>query len=195
MADFKQNINRHLNSAQQWLSEAEEAFDKDSDIRGELNLFLAQAELTRAKEANRSLRWRHRYPVLRHSLAIGLAITIAAGGMTASYLWGMSRHSAQQPLRVEESNPVLQARPSQTNSMHDETSTTVAPLTSPPESKATKAVASNDRATASQQLSTPPVTGEPTNVSSETHQAKETPLTANEVNQLIRLAGKSLRGQ
>lgn len=195
MADYKQNINRHLNSAQQWLSEAEEAFDKDSDIRGELNLFLAQAELTCAKEANRTPRWRHRYSAFQHSLAVGLAIIIAAGGITASYLWGTSRHSAPPPLRAEEPSPALQARPSQTDSTHDATTGKVSPLTSAPDSNANKAITSNDRAAVSQQLSTPPAADKSTNSSSEAHEAQEMPLTPDEVNQLIRLAGKSLRGQ
>jgi hypothetical protein len=33
MADFKQRMSRHLQSARQWLTRAEESIDKESDIR------------------------------------------------------------------------------------------------------------------------------------------------------------------
>ncbi|HWR44343.1 hypothetical protein [Sporomusa sp.] len=195
MADCKQNINRHLNSAQQWLSEAEEAFDKDSDIRGELNLFLAQAELTHAKEVNRSRYWRHRYPVLRHSLAIGLAIAIAAGGMTASYMWGISRHNTQRPLQVEQSVPGVENGPTQLNAISGTITSAALPLTLASESNVNKAAVDKGHTAASQQQPALPAADEQSRSSSAADQTKEVPLTPDEINKLIRLAGKSLRGQ
>lgn len=193
VADCKQNITKHLTSAQQWLSEAEKAFEKDRDIRGELSLFLAQAELTRAKETNRSQHWRHRYPIIRHSMAIGFALVIAAGGMIASYLWGISHQGDTPTLRTDSPAPVSQTRSSQVNEPAG-VMTTV-PLISPPESSAPKAVADKNRTTASPQLSAPPAVDKQPNVSTKPQQEQAVPLTPDEVNNLIRLAGKSLRGQ
>ncbi|MDF2572116.1 MAG: hypothetical protein K0R55_3720 [Sporomusa sp.] len=196
MAEGKQNINKHLNSAQQWLSEAEQAFDKDSDIRGELNLFLAQAELTHAKEVNHSRYWRHKYPVLRHSLAIGLAIMIAAGGMTASYLWGISRHNTQRPLQVEQSAPAAETNSGKVSADSGGAITpAVVPITPASEPNASKVAADMSHTAVSQQYTTPPAREDSSRTVSQADQTKDLPLTPDEINKLIRLAGKSLRGQ
>ncbi|WP_371372198.1 hypothetical protein [Sporomusa aerivorans] len=196
MAKCKQNINKHLNSAQQWLSEAEQAFDKDSDIRGELNLFLAQAEITRAQETQRPQYWRQRYPVLRHGLAISLAVIIAAGGMTASYLWGISRHSTLRPLTIEQPVPVAANNSSQTGTISGSTIPT-AEHSSPaatPEANASQTVAGQEQAIASQQVSSP-AAASAKRAPAEARQSAELPLKPDEIDKLIRLAGKSLRGQ
>ncbi|WP_144351503.1 hypothetical protein [Sporomusa termitida] len=186
MADCKQNINRHLNSAQQWLSEAEEAFDKDSDIRGELNLFLAQAELTHAKEVNRSRYWRYRYPVLRHSLAVGLAIVVAAGGMTASYMWGISRHNTPDRLPVAQPAVIVENGPAQLNAI---SGTATTPAVPPAPAAAVKT------STAAVEQGHTDTSPQPPAVPASTDQTKDVPLTPEEIHKLIRLAGKSLRGQ
>lgn len=46
----QQDYRRHIIAAKKWLGMAEESIDKDNDIRSDLNLMLAQAELQRAKE-------------------------------------------------------------------------------------------------------------------------------------------------
>lgn len=186
VADCKQNINRHLNSAQQWLSEAEEAFDKDSDIRGELNLFLAQAELTHAKEVNRSRYWRYRYPVLRHSLAVGLAFVVAAGGMTASYMWGISRHNTPDRLPVTQPATLVEQGPAQLNAISGTVTTPPVPPAPAAAAKANTAAADQGHTDTSQKQPAEPAS---------TKQNQDVPLTPEEINKLIRLAGKSLRGQ
>ena len=86
MAPLKQHMYQHLRSAKEWLTKAEEAFDKEHNVRAELDLMLAQAELQHVKEANRSGQWRYKYVMLRHGVALTLAIvmTISIGGM---YWW------------------------------------------------------------------------------------------------------------
>ena len=49
MADLKSKLKSHLCSARYWLGKAEESIEKDRDIRAELNLMLAQAEIAHAK--------------------------------------------------------------------------------------------------------------------------------------------------
>jgi|GEM_PF-359283 len=195
VADCKQNINKHLNSAQQWLSEAEQAFDKDSDIRGELNLFLAQAELTHAKEVSRSRYWRHRYPVLRHSLAIGLAVVITAGGMAAGYLWSISSYSDAEPLSVEQSIAMPAKSPLQPSHLNEQTVPTALPATADPEYSVNENVDDKGgQSTAVTQTSAQPSPVERSKSASVAEPSKARPLTAEEINKLTRLAGKSLRG-
>ena len=201
VADCKQNVNRHLNSAQRWLSDAEQAFDKDKDIRGELNLFLAQAELTHAREVNRSQQWRYKYPVLRHSMAFGLAMAVAIGGVGASYWWGGSRHQVQPVSGTHQSVPVLE-----TSSMQVPPATKiVTPASSPalPETASVTSVTGQSGTTQAQpagykqtvQSYEGPESTEQKKSASDVDQSKDVPLTTDEINKLIRTAGQSLRGQ
>lgn len=191
MAECKRNVNRHLNSAQQWLSEAEQAFGKDKDVRGELNLFLAQAELTHAREANRSRQWRYKYPVLQHGIAFCLAVSVAVVGVGASYWWGINRHQAQPIPEMQQ--PVSVEKTSQD---------TVAPKPVSPALPATAPVAGqpvmNQVQPAYQQTVTPayeaPAAEQRKSVV-DAGQSNEVPLTADEINKLVRTAGQSLRGQ
>lgn len=195
VADCKQNVNRHLNSAQQWLSEAEQAFDKDKTIRGELNLFLAQAELTHAREVNRSQQWRYKYPMLRHSLAFGLAVAVAISGVGASYWWGGNHHQSQPVAEIHQSVPAVE-----TSSMQaPPAAKTITPASSP----ALPAVASVIGQSGTTQAQTagykqtvqPSESTEQKKSASDAGQSKEVPLTTDEINKLVRTAGQSLRGQ
>ena len=86
MAQIKQHMYQHLRSAKEWLTKAEDAFGKEHNIRAELDLMLAQAELQHATEVNRSQQWRYKYVIFRHGLALVLAMSmvIAIGGV---YWW------------------------------------------------------------------------------------------------------------
>ena len=59
---------------------AEEAFDNEHDIRGELDLLLAQAELQHVREA-KSSRWWHRYRLILNCVAFALALFVAVLGV------------------------------------------------------------------------------------------------------------------
>lgn len=50
MTDKKKLYSEHITAAKDWLGKAEESIAEDNDIRSDLNLMLAQAELQRAKE-------------------------------------------------------------------------------------------------------------------------------------------------
>ncbi|MBP2645307.1 MAG: hypothetical protein H6Q75_747 [Firmicutes bacterium] len=107
MADFKRQMCKHLRSAKVWLAQAEESFDKDSDIRGELNLFLAQAELQHARERNLSKHGKYKYPVLRHVISLALAMTLVFGGYGAYWLSIRQPETpASPPLAALEPQPV-----------------------------------------------------------------------------------------
>ena len=50
MSDKRTDFKQHVRAAKEWLGEAESSLDKEEDLRGDLNLMLAQAELQRAHE-------------------------------------------------------------------------------------------------------------------------------------------------
>ena len=199
VADCKRNVNRHLNSAQQWLSEAEQAFGKDKDIRGELNLFLAQAELTHAKEATRSRQWRYKYPVLQHGLAFCLAVTVAIVGVGASYWWGVNRHQVQPVPENQQSVSVRETSPIRDNPAPQPVTPTQASVLPAASPVAEQPVATEAQPAVYKQPVAPSyeasASTEPRNSAAATDQSKEVPLTANEINKLVRTAGQSLRGQ
>lgn len=82
--DLKQ-VGECLQAARLWISHAEEAFDKKKDIRGELDLLLAQAELKRVREVKRSCQWRYKYSFLRQITALGLAALMVTAGIGGAY--------------------------------------------------------------------------------------------------------------
>lgn len=88
MSEYKQHMNRHIVSAKEWLTKAEQSFAKESDLRGELDLFLAQAELEQAKKVTRANRLISKYPALEQVLAVTMALAIFTFGFGASYWLG-----------------------------------------------------------------------------------------------------------
>lgn len=105
MSQFKKHVHQHVRSAKEWLTKAEDAFAKQHDIRAELDLMLAQAELQHAKEVNRSQQWRYKYVVFRHGLALALAMCMTAtlGGM---YWWATRPVIVPVPVPVQVNLPV-----------------------------------------------------------------------------------------
>jgi hypothetical protein len=79
-----------LQAARLWISQAQEAFDKKKDIRGELDLLLAQAELRRVREANHSSKWWRKHSLLRQLAAFCLAVLMITAGIGGAY-WLMHR--------------------------------------------------------------------------------------------------------
>lgn len=94
--DLKQ-VGGCLQSARQWILHAEEAFGKKKDIRGELDLLLAQAELRRVREVSRSCHWRYRFSFLCQMAAFLLAVVMVTAGVGGAY-WLMKQ--SQQPIAM-----------------------------------------------------------------------------------------------
>lgn len=70
-ADYR----KHITAAKAWIGQAEESIDKDNEIRSDLNLMLAQAELQRAKERDDVKLWKK---WLRWTIPWVAALAIAA---------------------------------------------------------------------------------------------------------------------
>lgn len=183
MARLKQHMYQHLRSAKEWLTKAEEAFDKQHDIRAELDLMLAQAELQHAKEANRSRQWRYKYVLFRHGLALTLALLVVVGG-GGLYWWAIRPvPTAPIPLTAQIHLPVE-----------------VAPKVEEPVPVANVATARIEEEIPVQQVTTEKEVSKPSKViltsqpEPATYRAPVV-VSENEMQKLVRAAGKSLRGQ
>jgi len=185
MARLKQHMYQHLGSAKEWLTKAEEAFDKQHNIRGELDLMLAQAELQHVKETNRSGQWRYKYVIFRHGLALTLAVfmAVAVGGVywwtTRSVLAVPVPLNTQANVPVEVSPKVEGTIPAQTNSVTIRAEDIPVEQVQVIKGRQTQSASPAPQVTQSKQSS---------------DQAPAV-LSDDEVQKLVRAAGKSLRGQ
>ncbi|EGO62950.1 hypothetical protein [Acetonema longum] len=108
MADGNKPMSHHLRSARQWLTKAEESFDNDRQVSGELNLLLAQAELEHVKEVNREQRIK-KYSLLLHGLALTVAVCFTVVGFYAYGLLDEPRQPTPIPAGETSVKSVLQA--------------------------------------------------------------------------------------
>lgn len=189
MAELKRNTTRRLRSARQWLIKAEQSFEKDREVRGELDLLLAKAELQHVQETKQATSWRYRYPLLRHGLAFGLAVFIAAAGVGSAAYWTMQEReravpiplAAQEKLPVAvkaEAAPVLSAQPEVNRVVSKEPVSQMQTKASAPVVPAMAPASEEEAATV---RTVPP--------------AREVRISQDEMQRLVREAGKSLRGQ
>ena len=195
MNDSKRPFVSNLESAKAWIHQAEQSFGQDADIRGELNLLLAQAELQRVREANRARQWRWKYPLLRHSLALVLALIAVIGGF---YLW--DSRTTIQPQPIQQTQQFQQAQPTGTAvqpQIIQQPTQAPLPAVSPQPSAADPqppATIVNTAVTTNTVNSPPPVQpSQRENVPA--NRDHEIQLSQDEMQKLIRAAGKSLRGQ
>ena len=80
VADERSRLRQHVRAAREWLGRAEASLDRAEDVRGDLNLMLAQAELMRAKETERpsaSVIW------ARRAAPLCAAVLLAGVGLWA----------------------------------------------------------------------------------------------------------------
>ena len=75
MAEERERICAHVKAAKDWLGRAESSLEKEEDVRGGLNLMLAEAELQRARETRKGKRF-------ARFVAPALAVLLALGGIT-----------------------------------------------------------------------------------------------------------------
>ena len=74
MAEEREKICAHVKAAKDWLGRAESSLEKEEDVRGGLNLMLAEAELQRARETRKGKRF-------ARFLTPALAVLLALGGI------------------------------------------------------------------------------------------------------------------
>jgi len=189
MAQLKQNMYQHLRSAKEWLTKAEEAFDKEHDVRAELDLMLAQAELQHVKEANRSRQWRYKYLAFRHGLALVLAMVmvVTVGGV---YWW-----TNKPPLLL----PVpLVGKAGLPLSVVSKVELNVVPTIIPKENNLPLVEKNTDNSVTPlpSKAEVLPLAEQPSRQVERSRPVEQpVPVSADEMQKLVRAAGKSLRGQ
>ncbi|MDR1702728.1 MAG: hypothetical protein LBR56_08115 [Sporomusaceae bacterium] len=182
MAEYKHQMNKHLDSAKEWVERAQHSFEEKKDIRGELDLFLAQAELAHAKKTSRLHRLTQ-YSFFKESVALLVAFFLAAAGLGAGYWLNFSlpenQLETQQPPSPPKTAEPFAGQPPQLNDWPD---------------KISRAQPNQAPAAAARAAET--VLEEPVDVSlTETSVPEQTPapVSREEMRNLIRSAGTSLR--
>jgi len=180
----KNRLKRHISAAKEWLGRAEKSLDQDNEVKGDLNLMLAQAELQRAKEEKHGRKkgfvpWRH--------IASALVAVLLVWG--ASGLWTLpGSNPLQQPKTMVEEKPAIQGIPvdqvKPKPSLENKSSTDII------SSQAVSAAAKEERQLPSQIAETKAKTSAAPVVSEQTAAAPPV-----EMQKLMRTAGKTLRSQ
>jgi len=188
MAHIKQNMCQHLRSAKEWLTKAEEAFDKQHDVRAELDLMLAQAELQHVKETNRSRQWRYKYLAFRHGLALTLAMcmAVAVGGV---YWWTTKPELVAPVPLAEQARLPVGVAPQGNNILPVErlANSLILPLSQKAEPL--------PQIEQSRQVEQPRQVEQRRLVEQPRQEEQPVALSADDMQKLVRAAGKSLRGQ
>jgi hypothetical protein len=102
----KNRLKRHISAAKEWLGRAEKSLDQDNEVKGDLNLMLAQAELQRAKES-KDMRKKSFLP-WRHIASALVAVLLVWGGLGMMRdITGLNMVPASQPKTMVEEKPAL----------------------------------------------------------------------------------------
>jgi hypothetical protein len=156
---------------------------------------LAQAELQHAKEAKRAGEWRYKYFIMRHGFALGLAMVIAIAGVSGTFYMVHDRQTAIPPSTVKQLDHVVQ----QTQFQAAPGTATVTKQSLIPEEEPHPVATVVTEAPATVQ--TQPVSMKATDrqgVKRQHEQEAAVPiveLPPDEMQKIMRAAGKSLRGQ
>ncbi len=78
MVDKRHALCNRIQSIKQWLTRAEDSFRQENDMRGELDLLLAEAELQRLREKEGGVQ-EHRRNILAGIVACCLAVAVLGG--------------------------------------------------------------------------------------------------------------------
>lgn len=76
MSERKLELKRKIHNVKEWLDSADSSFEHDQELKGQLNLMLAQAEMQTLKKTNG--KWYHRY---RTHIVIGILILVLTSGI------------------------------------------------------------------------------------------------------------------
>ena len=172
MVDSGRKVRGKIQATKQWLNRAEENFGQDATVRGEMNLLLAEAELRSTRETLHSGSGRLKRAGLKHGIALGVAVLMAAGGLGGTWWWWRDVPvAAVAPLRG--AFPLSVEQPPQQNIL-------AVPVIIPETAPAAAVVPMIYRQEVNSAVK--PAT-------------KENPVSQDELKRLVRTAGQSLRGQ
>ena len=187
MAEYKHPLSQRLRTVKNWLTRAEKAIEEEKDIRAELDLMLAQAELEKIRQVNRQKQGRFRYFILRHGIALCAAVCLAAAGWGGVYLYN------GQTDEIQSLSPAFTTMQAQQPAAEERAMPEQAPavITGVPAAITVKAEPEPVRAPEAKQANVQP---EGREAASPVNPAQPV-MSTQEMQQLVRAAGKSLRGQ
>ena len=187
MAKNRNIFRQHIRAAREWLGRAENSLDKENDIRGDLNLMLAQAELQRAKESNGLAR----KPSWTVRLA-PLAMALLLGGGCLAFL------QMERPLAVNEMQPPAAAMQASREEAPVKSEPAAALPADQPPASVPAPVSSATAAHQVQQLevaSQPQQVQSPSTAGAGTAEPAATTVPSANMQKLMQSAGRSLRAQ
>lgn len=76
MSERKSELKRKIHNVKEWLDSADSSFERDQELKGQLNLMLAQAEMQTLKKTNG--KWYCQY---RMHITIGILILVLTSGI------------------------------------------------------------------------------------------------------------------
>ncbi len=186
MGELKSKMVNHVRSAQKWLSRAEQAFESEKDTRGKLDLMLAQAEMQHLHES--AIQGKS-FSLIKQVVAFSCAAVLFSGGLGGAYFYFHHR-------------PVQTASPIQT-AEHKVSSPRLTPETLVNPNLPSSPTGASDGASVPsvpQQAVVPVPKTETakmpeTSVAVDKENAVPQIVKPEDMQKLIRAAGKSLRGQ
>jgi len=99
-----------IQATKQWLTRAEEHFDRNAQVRGEMDLLLAEAELRATRENLQSRPRRLKLSWFRQGLAFGLAAVTVAVGAGVVWWWQPEQMESIPLPPVSVTAPIRQAQ-------------------------------------------------------------------------------------
>lgn len=81
MGQFKKPMIKQIQSIRSWLEKAEQSYEKESDMKGELQLMVARAEMAKLQENSSSSKWTYQWWIV---MSLGLFISICVWMYTIS---------------------------------------------------------------------------------------------------------------
>jgi len=198
MGELKSKMVNHVRSAQKWLNRAEQAFESEKNTRGKLDLMLAQAEMQHLHES--AVKGKS-FSLIKQAIAFSVAAVLFSGGISGAYFY--FHHSTFQPdnqLRMADSilpstrSATVTALPDTGSSGSSAVSSSINDTTA-----STVAVPSVQQSTAATVVTTVPSRDETSravvSATADREVAMPQVVRPEEMQKLIRAAGKSLRGQ
>ncbi len=188
VADERSRLRRHVRAAREWLGKAEASLDRAEDVQGDLNLMLAQAELTRAKETERpgaKVVWARRIAAFSvAALLAGASLWAWRAGVPPAQEPPLAEQRIEQPAGMSQA-PIVTAPPPAANPLPVRTGQEAA-AESPPMQEALVGEAEEpvpEPAVTMQETETPPADPLP----------REASLPSEDMQRLMNSAGQSLR--
>ena len=160
-----------IQATKQWLTRAEEHFDRNAPVRGEMDLLLAEAELRSTLEKSQSRPRRFKLSWLHQGMAFGLAAITVVIGAGVAWWWQPERVETTPLQAISVAIPVLQA---QTQNIS----------TAPPPKQETPPEAAVDATIPRQEVK-----------SIDKSVSREPSVSQEEMKRLVQTAGMSLRGR